>query len=321
MEYLMDKNSWKRFSEPLIPAVPDTWKDTYTANADLISLGDQYLMYYRGTDKQHDRVGVMSCKKDKFDGLHWDDYSGNPIIDVGRENTFDEVNILDPSAVVVDGTVYLYYSAIGKKAETIGLATSEDGFNFTKRSDNPVLIGRCPEIVFHNNAWYLFFVRKNSLGGYSIHAALSGEGIRFSEIYKSALEPGNKGAWDSKSVTTPRIFMEKDTFYMVYAGDDNSLDDSRQFGLAVSNDLLTWEKYDHNPIFEKGSPGSWDDSNIWFGTTEKINNAYWMWYEGCNHRRGYADFVSVVGAAVLEEPYFFIKPAVSGLSTGGILSR
>jgi predicted GH43/DUF377 family glycosyl hydrolase len=302
----MDKNSWKRFSEPFLPTVSNTWKSKCTANADLISREDKYLMYYRGGDEKYDHIGVMSCLKDKFDGLHWDDYSGNPILDVGREDDFDGVNIMDPSAVVFKGKVYLYYSAFGKKAETIGLAVSEDGYHFSKWRDNPVLIGRCPEIVFHDETFYLYFVRKNPLGGYTIHLALSNDGVRFNETFDPVLEPGDSDSWESKSVTTPRIFKEGDIFYMVYAGDNKSLDGSRCFGLAVSKDLLTWEKYGGNPIFTT-SEDSWDNGNIWFGTVEKINNTYWMWYEACNRRRGYADFISLLGVAALEEPYFFYK--------------
>jgi hypothetical protein len=216
--------------------------------------------------------------------------------------------------------VYLYYSATGKDTETIGLAISGDGFHFTKWTDNPVLSGRCPEIVLHEGTWHLFFVRKNTRGGYSIHAALSDDGLHFEDVHTPVLESEN-GGWDSKSVTTPRIFRDGGVFYMIYAGDDKTLDDSWRFGLAVSNNLLEWKKYDLNPIFEKGVPGAWDDSNIWFGTVEKIHNTYWMWYEGCNSCRGYPGFISAVGAAVLVEPYFFIKPNLSGCYDAGTLSQ
>ena len=50
--------------------------------------------------------------------------------------------------------------------------------------------------------------------------------------------------------------------------------------------------------------------NIWFGTTEKIGDTYYMWYEACNQyrERGLPDFLSVVGLATMKAPYFFVKP-------------
>jgi predicted GH43/DUF377 family glycosyl hydrolase len=304
----MDKNSWKRFDKPFIPTIPGTWRSHCTANADLVTLGDRYFLYYRGGDQYHDRIGVMTCPVEKFDGFTWEDYPGNPVIDVGRENEFDGVNTMDPSATVFNGKVYLYYSAFGEKAETIGLAVSENGFHFEKWSSNPVLIGRCPQMIVHDGKCYLFFVRKNPLGGYSVHCALSGDGVRFDALYKPVLEPGDADSWESKSVTTPRVFKEGDTFYMVYAADNKTIDGSSRFGLAVSTDLLKWEKYGANPIFETSSAGAWDDGHMWFGSVKKINGKYWMWYEACNRRRGYPDFISAVGVAMLDAPWFFVKP-------------
>jgi predicted GH43/DUF377 family glycosyl hydrolase len=310
----VDKDSWKRFETPFIPAVSGTWKSRYTANADLVDFGDKYLMYYRGTDERFDQIGVMSCSKEKFDGIHWEDYPFNPIIKNGLSGSCDSRGVIDPSAILHKGKIFLYYSAFGDEADTIGLATSEDGFRFEKWSDNPVLIGRCPEIVVHNNGFYLFFVRENELGGFSIYAALSGEGIRYSVLDEPVLIPGLRDAWDSKSVTTPRIFKEGNLWYMVYAGDDRTQDDSWRFGLAVSGDLLHWKKYEGNPIFQHGPLGAWDDTCIWFGTTEKVNGRYWMWYEACNSRRGFPDFISATGAACLDVPYFFIKPDCPGIT-------
>ena len=299
---------WIREKGILIPTVPGTWKSLYTANADFLSFNGKYLMYYRGTDCNHDRVGVMTCAPDEFDGVTWHDFALNPIIDVGQAGSFDAKNILDPSAAVFHDHVFLYYSAIGDHDESnIGLAISSDGFSFSKLR-NPVISGRCPEVIVYNDKVHLFWVRPYNGKGYAIFHAVSADGIRFHEDINPILTTGNEGDWDSYSVTTPRIFRDENLFYMVYAGDDSTLDDSWRFGLAVSKNLMEWKKYSGNPIFQKGSYGDWDDSNIWFGTVEHIDGRYWMWYEGCNHRRGYDDFISVVGTAKLDAPFFYVNP-------------
>ncbi|MEU3269449.1 beta-xylosidase [Saccharomonospora sp. NPDC006951] len=62
-------------------------------------------------------------------------FSGNP----GR---FDAVHTCDPSVIRVDGTYYMYYTgAAGDHAlgNAIGLATSTDGQNWTRPSEEPVI--------------------------------------------------------------------------------------------------------------------------------------------------------------------------------------
>ena len=67
---------------------------------------------------------------------------------------------------------------------------------------------------------------------------------------------------------------------MIYAGSSEYKDYPANFGLAYSNDLINWTKYADNPIFHRGEKGNWDEGGIWFGTINKINNLYYMWYEG-----------------------------------------
>lgn len=86
--------------------------------------------------------------------------------------------------------------------------------------------------------------------------------------------------WDGYSLTTPRIFSEDGVYYMVYAGSNEYRDYLYNFGVAVSKDLHHWKKYSGNPVFSRGNKGEWDEGAIWFGTTEKINDTYYMWYEG-----------------------------------------
>lgn len=301
------QEKWVRIPEVLLPTVPGSWKERYTANADFLDFHGTYFMYYRGTDQEHDRVGVMTCVPEAFDGITWEDYPGNPIIDVGAPDAFDGQNILDPSAVVFNDQVYLYYSGIGANGGGIGLAISQDGYTF-KKYPVPVISGRCPEVVEKDGQLHLFFVRQATDHGYDIYHAVSSDGIHFVETPEPVLGIGPAGSWESYSVTTPRIFLDRGLYYLVYAADDIELDDSWRFGLAVSKDLLHWRKYEGNPIFTKGDGDAWDNSNIWFGTVEHINGRYWMWYEGCNHRRGYPDFISVVGTAYLDAQYFFIDP-------------
>jgi len=99
------------------------------------------------------------CSPENFDGIHWEMSGENPVIRQGKDKEdFDSAHVLDPATVVLDGKIYLYYTAysatVGK--EGIGLVVSKDGINFDKIRNNPVIAGAVmPEVVLHEKRVYL----------------------------------------------------------------------------------------------------------------------------------------------------------------------
>jgi len=69
----------------------------------------------------------------------WAKYPHNPILIAG-DYEWESENVLNPTAIVKDGKVYLFYRAQNnKRVSCIGLAISDDGYNFEKQSE-PVLV-------------------------------------------------------------------------------------------------------------------------------------------------------------------------------------
>lgn len=231
-----EKFVWERYkNNPVFPTVPGTWMESQTANPDLLALKDAYIMYFRGQQGGHDRIGLAMAAKDNFDGKTWNIHP-NPVIDVGEPGSWDETHALDAAAVWVSGQVFLYYSAVCPRCErSICLATSSDSFRFRKQRNNPILIGGSPEIVFSEGAFYLFFWKPKKTGpGFSIHLATSRDGFHFSEPFLDpVVSTGPDGAWDSRTVETPRIFKEDGMFYMMYSGSDRYDDYPSGFGVAT----------------------------------------------------------------------------------------
>ena len=314
-----DQRTWHRHAgNPIIPAAPGTWREAQTANPDLLSMGDRYFLYFRGQQGGHDRIGLATAPKDSFDGSTWSILPA-PIIDVGPPGSWDETHVLDPASVVVNSKVFLYYSAVSPTCDrSICLAVSDDGVHFQKYDRNPVIIGGAPEIVVRDSIFYLYhWKRKPSGPGYQIHLATSSDGYTFSPHGNDPVLPiGSPGAWDSHTVETPRIFLENGTYYMMYTGSDRYNDYPSYAGLATSVDLVHWRKYSRNPIFSRGEKSAWDEGAIWFTTTEKIGDRYYMWYEGYGggtaRTEPYGSYLkggkSQIGLAIFESPYFFIPP-------------
>lgn len=314
---------WKRHpGNPVFPATPGTWREAQTANPDLLLKGDTYYMYFRGQRDGHDRIGVATIAKKDFDGVTWNIHP-EPIIDVGGPGSWDENHALDPASILHDGKVFLYYTGSSPREDrTICLAVSEDGIHFTKYEQNPVIVGGAPEVAYHDGTFYLYYWRTvPGKRGFQIHYATSKDGYRYTEPVNSvALPVGPEGSWESFTVETPRIFREGELFYMVYCASDRHKDYPYNAGLATSRDLVHWVKYPGNPIFTRGDEKQWDEGAIWFTTVEKINDRYYMWYEGygggTSRTVSYGSYLkggkSQVGMAVLDAPYFYVRPGTDG---------
>lgn len=314
---MIDRFQWKRYAgNPILPAKPNTWMEDQTANPDLLLIGTDYFLYFRGQQGGHDRIGVASISIDRFDGATWEVFP-DPIIDVGGPGAPDELHALDPAAVFVDGKIFLYYSGVSPTCpRAICLAISDDGVHFKKYLHNPILIGGCPEVVYHDRKFYLFYWRPVARGiGFEIHLAISNDGFHFEPVSRQPVLPiGSPGAWDSHSVETPRIFKEGEIYYMMYCGSDRYDDYPWYAGLATSTDLIHWDKYQGNPIFARGNEGEWDEGAIWFTTVEKINGLYYLWYEGYGGGTArfepYGSYLkggkSQIGLATLQAEKFFI---------------
>jgi predicted GH43/DUF377 family glycosyl hydrolase len=69
-------------------------------------------------------------------------YEGNPILLPNPNNSWESLCVCNPGAWYEDGKFYLLYRAAGEDIEHyihLGLAMSDNGFDFTRVSDQPVL--------------------------------------------------------------------------------------------------------------------------------------------------------------------------------------
>ena len=310
---------------PILPAVPGTGMEAQTANPDLLLVGDIYHLYFRGQQGGHDRIGLATIPRGQFDGATWN-VRADPVLDVGLPGDWDEEHVLDPASVRVNGTVFLYYSMVGKRCpRSIGVATSTDGIHFAKRGGDPVVKGGGPEVVWRDGKFYLYYWKEvPGRTGFQLHLAVSDDGFKFREDPAGPVLPvGAKGQWDSHTVETPRIFREGETYYMIYCGSDRFSDYPASAGLATSTDLVHWRKYEGNPIFSRGDQGDWDEGAIWLTTVEKIGGKYYLWYEGYGggeaRNKEYGSYLqggkSQIGLATMEADCFFV-PATARPARG-----
>ncbi|MCF7827112.1 MAG: glycosyl hydrolase family 32 [Candidatus Marinimicrobia bacterium] len=73
-------------------------------------------------------------------------------------------------------------------------------------------------------------------------------------ILPDAIGPGEAGAWDDQATWTGCTFRHRDSWFLFYTGISSRENGKVQrIGLAVSDDLIHWEKHAANPIIEADS--------------------------------------------------------------------
>ena len=75
------------------------------------------------------------------DGISWNVYS-SPVLIAGAQSNWDAASVAEPDVVKVGTTYHMFYSALDQWAVEnfqVGYASSTDGINWVKSTQNPVL--------------------------------------------------------------------------------------------------------------------------------------------------------------------------------------
>lgn len=195
-----------------------------------------------------------------------------------KEIFWEERNVLNPSAIVKNDKVYLFYRAQDALGTSrIGLAISEDGLHFKKNAT--------PVFYPDNDDMYLYewnFMKRNG----------------------EALDLDCKSCYFD-GIEDPRIIESEDgTYVMTYTAYDGKM---ARLALATSKDLLNWTKHGL-VIKEESMKNHWSKAgaivtkltgNKLMAT--KINGYYWMYFGDTNLYMAYSEDLIDWKLAINEE--------------------
>ncbi|MCK5559735.1 MAG: PKD domain-containing protein, partial [Thermoplasmata archaeon] len=209
-------------------------------NSHVLFDGKIFKMWYTGEDSSFNRrIGYATST----DGINWQKYANNPVLNLGISGQWDCHYIQDPH-VYFDGSIYhMWYTGLGDtlpyRPYQIGYATSYDGIKWTKYQNNPVISyptgfynGVASMYVIPDNGRYLGWYDLMIAGGYRINHVTSTDGINWINYTNNpVLQKGASGAWDDAHVGASEIIFKDKQYYMYYAGSDGT---NQQIGLAKS---------------------------------------------------------------------------------------
>lgn len=138
-----DGLTWTRLPNPVLDGGPrGSWDERASADPYVIRIGGTFYMYYLGEDRaRRQRLGVARS----LDGVTWEKWRANPVLELGAAGSFDEVGLGEPAVwQSLDSYWMLYTGRDRSEIRRLGLARSRDGVHWARVSETPVLAGGEP---------------------------------------------------------------------------------------------------------------------------------------------------------------------------------
>jgi predicted GH43/DUF377 family glycosyl hydrolase len=235
-----DGITWSRDpGNPIIDVgTPGSWDDMGLIGPQIIFDGSTYHMWYGGWD------GTLSEGENKFplnirlgyatssDGINWDKYPGNPVMELGAEGSWDAQGMFGLSVMYKDSLFHLWYPGVNGLKISIGYATSANGIDWEKDTLNsPVLEpGNSTEwdslYVYFNNVLYnadsaqfeMWYAGAVTNSVRHIGFATSPDGINWEKYSNNPVMSPGPEDWDSHRYSGTHVMLTDEGYKMWYGG-------------------------------------------------------------------------------------------------------
>ncbi len=126
-----DARAWRKEPNSVLnPGPYMSWDERGVADPYVVKIGSWLYLYYLGQDRaRRQRLGVARSA----DGIHWQKFRTNPILELGGPGDFDEKGLGEPAVWSAHGFYWMLYTGRDlAENRRMGLARSTDGVHWEK---------------------------------------------------------------------------------------------------------------------------------------------------------------------------------------------
>jgi len=135
-----DARRWIKLPGPVLrPGPRGSWDERGVADPYVLRVRGVYYMYYLGQDRaRRQRLGLARSE----DGVRWQKFRTNPILELGAAGAFDENGLGEPAVWISLGRYWMLYTGRDRRENRrIGFAWSTDGVRWTRQAADSVFAG------------------------------------------------------------------------------------------------------------------------------------------------------------------------------------
>lgn len=217
------------------------------------------------------------------------DNPNNPIFNGNQ--AWNDLAVINPTVIYEDWTYKMWFGGrnIGLPIQ-IGFATSQDGIIWEELAEPVLTIGSGEDFdaqdlkaisVLHDDMEYkMYYTATNSEGIPRLGLATSPDGITWTKYAQNPiLELGQPGSWNETRAHNASVIKRDDTYYMWFSGRGES--GVTGFGLAYSQDGISWVEEESNPVFLTDPEITWESTYPTFpAVVEREDGSLLMAYMG-----------------------------------------
>jgi hypothetical protein len=221
----------------------DTWDREIRERGFILREEDSWRLWFTGYDSSRSETKSLGYAT-SADGIRWSRHPGNPVFDRGwTEDVF---------VMKHEGVYHMFAEGTNDVAHRL---TSPDGQRWEEqgrldvrtRSGAPLSAGAygTPTVWFETGTFYLFYERDDK----GIWLATSRDLRVWTNVQDEPVIALGPDAYDRHAVALNQVVRYRGRYYAVYhANADRRWEGPWTTCLAVSDDLVRWEKYPGNPV-------------------------------------------------------------------------
>lgn len=221
------------------------------------------------------------------DGVHW----AAPVVVLEPRDGW-EADLNRPGVIKKDGLYHMWYTGQADGESRIGYAVSENGTDWRRKSDTPVLIPEepwekvavmCSHVLWDEEAgrYKMWYSAGEQYEPNAMGYAVSRDGVTWEKHAANPIfTPDKTLPWEQHKVTAAQVMKTPVGYTMFYIGFEN--EHLARIGLAQSLDGVTdWQRHPANPIISP-TPHAWDHDACYkpYAIYHPEDKTWRLWYNG-----------------------------------------